>query len=87
MKVSQLKVGDRIRLLDVPGKGRPGYYMHSETRRVYKRLLARKRPVRISKIDETGLPWFECRFRRKNGRLEYHSLIVADDDNNWVKVR
>lgn len=80
-----LKVGDRIRITSVPGEGNPDYYIHPDTVRVYKKLIKRNRPVRIYELQD-GVPWYECRFRRKNGQLEYHFLAVYEDDNNWVKV-
>ena len=85
MKASQLKVGDRMRILSVPREGRIGYYIHRDTVRVYRKLLERKRPVRICRVDEFG-PWYYCRFRGRSGRLELHWLLVTDDDRNWIKV-
>lgn len=87
MNWRDLKVGDRIRIVEVPGKGIPGYTIHPDTVRAYKLLIRRRRSVRICRIDEYGSPWYECRFRRRNGRLEYHSFIVASADNNWVPVK
>jgi len=83
--VSKLKVSDEVRLLSIPegenNKGLP-------TLTVYKKLLARKRPVRIDDIDEYGTPWFSCRMKlRKNGRREHHMLALYYDDNNWIKVK
>jgi hypothetical protein len=57
------------------------------TKRVYKKLIARRRPVRVYEIDEYGGPWYACRFRMKSGAWEYHHLAVDDLDNNWVKVK
>ncbi len=71
----KLKVGDRIRLTEMPPEFlREGCYLHPDTKRVYKKLVARKRPLRIYKVRDGG-PWIHCRFRRKNGRLEYHWLL------------
>src|SRR5207245_10643966 len=79
------RVGDRIRIVRMPsGSDRPGYYFHQDTRRLYKRLIARRRPVRVSRIDESGIPWVQCRFRRKNATWEHHWLAVNDD--SWVCV-
>jgi hypothetical protein len=86
MKANDLKVGDRIRITGIPGEGVPGYVLLPETKRVYKKLIARGRPVRIYEIDEYGAPWYSCRFRRKNGQWEFHILAVFDGDRNWVKV-
>lgn len=87
MKFSNLKVGDRIKIIGIPGEGFPGYFIHADTKRVYKKLIARGRSVRICRIDEYGSPWYQCRFRMKNGRWEQHSLTVASFDNNWVFVK
>jgi hypothetical protein len=81
----QLRVGDRIRIVRMPSDADvPGITFHRDTRRLYKMLIARNRPLRIAWIDENGLPWIQCRFRRKDERLEYHSLAVNDD--SWVRV-
>lgn len=85
--MKKLKVGDKIRILDVPGKDIPGYYIHKDTVRVYKKIVARKRAVRISNIDEYDQPWYTCKFRCNNGTWEWHSLVVMEDDTNWVRVR
>ncbi len=87
MKSSELKIGDRIRITEVPGKGIPNYTIFPETVRVYKKLVKRKRSVRISEFDEFGSPWYHCRFRKRNGQMEYHSLIVMSSDTNWVLVK
>jgi len=87
MKPGDLNIGDRIRIVRLPGEGVPGYFLHSETRRVFKNLIARGRSVRICRIDEHGSPWYDCRFRMKTGRWEWHSLTVSDQDDNWVLVR
>jgi hypothetical protein len=81
-----LRVGDLIRFVRLPsGEDAPGYTFLPCTRRLYERLIARRRPSRVFKIDEWGLPWIHCRFRRRNGRWEYRWLAVNDD--SWVKVK
>jgi len=82
-----LKIGDKIRIVAIPGEGVPNYTLHRDTRRVYQKIIARKRPVRISEIDKDGLPWYTVRFRRKNGTWEEHILNVMDQDTNWVPVQ
>jgi hypothetical protein len=86
MDPSDLKVGDRIRIIGIPGEGRPNYYLHPDTKRVFKKLIARAKSVRIDRIDAQG-PWYTCRFRMKNGHSETHFVAVALDDTNWVKVK
>jgi hypothetical protein len=83
----KLRVGDRIRIIRLPTEWNivPGYHVPPCTRRLYKRLITRRRPVRISEIDEWGLPWIHCKFRRPNGGWEYHFLAVNDD--SWVRVK
>jgi hypothetical protein len=80
-----LKVGDRVRIVQLPTASKqPGYYLAPETRRLYKQLIARRRSVRISHLDACGLPYIYCRFRQEDGSWEHHWLAVNDD--SWVKV-
>jgi hypothetical protein len=71
----------------MPGKGVPGYYIHRDTKRVFKKLIARRRSVRIARIDKNGTPWYDFRFCMQNQRWEWHSLAVCDLDNNGVLVK
>src|SRR5262249_11493146 len=48
MKPSDVRVGDRIRIIGIPGDGVPGYYLHRDTKRVFKKLIGRGRSVRIA---------------------------------------
>jgi hypothetical protein len=84
---NRLKVGDKIRIVSVPGEGVDGYYIHHDTRRVYKKIIARRRPVRICEVDGYGTPWYICKFRLKDGRWEKHYLSVSADEANWVRVQ
>jgi hypothetical protein len=82
----QLRVGDRIRIIRMPYDAvTPGYAFLPETRRLYKKLIARGRSVRIFQIDEYGHPWIRCRFQKRNGSWEHHWLAVNDD--SWERVR
>jgi hypothetical protein len=40
--------------------------------------------MRICEIDDWGMPWIRCRFRRKNGRWVHHGLGL--DEMGWVLV-
>lgn len=87
----KLRVGDRIRFIHVPNDfaTADGYLLHRDTLRLYRRLIARRRSVRVAYLSEWGdskAPWIRCQFRRKDGRIEYHSLAVTESDG-WVKVR
>ena len=87
MKACELRIGDRVRITAIPGEGVPNYTLHRETRQVYPKIIARKRSVRISEIDEDGQPWYTVKFRRKNGKWEEHVLNIMDSDTNWVPVK
>lgn len=81
-----LRVGDSVRRVAMPGEfAAPGFQLFPCTRRVYERLIARRRPVRVCEIDGWGLPWIHCRFRKKSGKWEYHWLAFNHD--GWVRVR
>jgi hypothetical protein len=82
----RLRIGDLIRIVRMPsGVDEPGYTFHPDTRRLYKKLIARRRAVRVFRITEDKLPWIHCRFQRENGAWEYHWLAVNDD--SWVRVK
>jgi hypothetical protein len=81
-----LRVGDKIRLVEIPPEFlQEGYYIHRSTMQVYKKLVARRRPLRISEIDEYGIPWIRYRCRRKDGQWEYPSL--AFDHGGLLRVK
>ncbi len=87
MKGTSLRVGDRIRIIGVPGTGIAGYYIHPDTTRAYRKLIARGRSLRICEIDQDGRPWFAFRFKLSNGTWEYHRMQILPDDDNWVRVK
>ncbi len=81
-----LKVNDRIRLVRMPSEfAQSGYELHPDTRETYRKIIDRRRPLRIARIDESGIPWIDVRFRRPDGSWEYHSL--AFNHGGWVRVR
>lgn len=81
-----LRIGDLVRIVRMPsGVDERGYVFHKDTRRLYERLIDRRRPVRVYEIDKWGGPWISCRFRDTRGRWEYHSLCINDD--SWVRVK
>jgi hypothetical protein len=81
-----LRVNDRIRIVRMPsGVDAPGYQFPAQTRRLYKKLIARRRSLRVYEVDKNGYPWIQCRFRLKNGLWEYHGLMINDD--SWVRVK
>ncbi len=87
MNAWNLKVGDLIRIKAVPaGIGTPNYFLHPQSKRAYLKLIARGRPVRI-KGRYQGYPCYDFRLRDRKGRLEWHSMIVMDGDDNWVRVK
>ena len=82
----ELRVGDCVRFVRMPWDAdAAGYFFAPETRRLYKKLIARGGPARVFRIDEYGLPWIQCRFQRRNGTWEHHWLAINDD--SWVRVQ
>jgi hypothetical protein len=78
-----LRVGDRVRILRLPTLwNHPNYHVDPSTRRLYRRLIARKRSVRVFRIDEFGQPWIQGRAPRES---EWWTLAIADD--SWVRVK
>ena len=82
----KLKIGDRIRIVRLPSAASmDGYFLHADTRRLYKRLIALKKRLTVYEIDGDGLPWIQCALRRKDGGLDHHFLAVNDD--SWVRIK
>jgi hypothetical protein len=82
----KLRLNDRVRLVHLPTEfSQPGYFVHRDTLRVYRRRIDRGRSVRVFKIDEWKIPWVQFQFRRKDGRIEYYSLAINHD--GWVRVQ
>ena len=85
-----LKVGDRVRMVEIPspsGTFRDWMTMHAETRRAYRYLLQRKHPLTICRIDEYGFPWVKFQFRGRRGRMEYHSMALNHGGLKLVQRR
>jgi len=81
----RLKAGDRVRVVRLPPIWlTPGYVVPASTVRVFRWLIARKREVRISNVDEHGSPWHWWRTKTKSGRTGWEG--VALDDGCWVRV-
>lgn len=82
----ELRVGDRIRLVaDPPEWQQPGYHLPPGTRDLWRRLVARRRPLRVYEVDVWGLPWVQCRIGKPGGGWEYHFLAICE--GGWVRVR
>jgi hypothetical protein len=84
-----LKVGDRVRLLNVPDHDlaqrerelREGVAEAGWTADSIERIIDQDPIVTISQVDEYGFPWFECELVREDGTVEFHSLNISDDDS------
>lgn len=83
MNAKDLKVGDRLRITGVP----TNYKVPPLTEKVFKQLAARKRSVRINKVDENGIAWYSCKFKRPDGTWVYHDIDVLPGEDNWVLVK
>jgi hypothetical protein len=85
-----LRVGDLIRIVRFPSEWEnPNWHIDPSTRRLFKKLIGRKRPLRIAWIDENGCPWIQGRHDARERRLSggWTGWILGIDDDSWVRVR
>jgi hypothetical protein len=84
----RLKIGDRVRLVHLPTEfSQPGYHLHRDTLRVYKRLVALRKTLTVNEIDSYRLPWVQFRLRREDGGYEHHFLAINHDGLVLVRRR
>ncbi len=88
-----LTVGDRIRILKVPGPDlrqrerevASGIESAGWTADSIERIIAQTPIVQISRIDEYNCVWYETIIVGDDGMEETHSLIVYNDDS-WEPI-
>ncbi|WP_428306594.1 hypothetical protein [Lacipirellula sp.] len=88
-----LKPGDRIRLLRVPDSDLrqreqellTGAEMAGWTADTLERIISLDPVVAIDHVDEYGMPWFEYELVGEDGRVDYHSLGISEDES-WERV-
>jgi hypothetical protein len=88
-----LKPGDRIRLLCVPESDlrqrerelQDGAEMAGWTADTLERILSIDPVVTIDHVDEFGMPWFRYELVGDEGRIEYHSLGITEDES-WERI-
>ena len=61
--------------------------LHRESKRAYKYLVKRRRPLEIYKVDGDGLPWIKFRLRQPNGQVAQHYWAVNHGGLALVKRR
>jgi hypothetical protein len=79
--LSNLRVGDRIRILAVPSKEVAGYYFEN-TWTLYERLVAERIVLDVFEIDELGSPWVRCRV----GDSPCDEYLAISDYDIWERV-
>jgi hypothetical protein len=88
---SELRVGDRIRLLAVPVCDLAQREREIATKAdlagwtadTIERIIATQPVVTIDRIDQCGAPWLGVTLDGPNG-VEYHSLTILDDES-WER--
>ena len=81
----QLRVGDRIRILAIPGQDVPGFWLHEDTRRLFERLVSQRMVLRVYRIDEWGKPWVKCPYPGEPGQCQDEELAI-DGFDVWELV-
>jgi hypothetical protein len=80
-----LKVGDRIRFTSLPDEwSKPGHGIHPDSISFMKRMLKRATPVRVTMIDEIGIPWIDA-VTIERGKRHYHSWAITEK-TGWRKI-
>lgn len=82
-----LKVGDRVRLVRIPTEFLDWTALLPETKRAYRYLARRRRPLVVWMIDEYGFPWVAFRMRGRSGRTEHHAMAFNHGGLALVKPR
>ena len=82
----QLRIGDRIRLVEIPTDLDWGALL-PETKQAYRYLVERRRPLTVFMIDEYGFPWIRFWFRRRNGQIRHDWLAINHGGLAIVKAR
>lgn len=76
----ELKIGDHIRVFEYPPEfQQPGYLVQEETVEIYGYLVAKRRILTVTRIDEAGNPWVDFTRTNDSGDTEWHSLMVNHD--------
>jgi len=76
-----LQPGDLVRIIHVPrefASAPDTYLLHDETRELYEHLVAESAILRITEIDDWGVPWIDYTWIR-SGVEEFHSLGLNHD--------
>ncbi len=82
----QLRIGDRVRFISLPEEwSQPNFTTPPCSVAFMKRMIRRRFPSRIYRIDETGYPWIAARIRRR-GRIEHHHWGIFES-TGWRVVR
>jgi hypothetical protein len=71
-----LRIGDRIRFVSMP-TGFSRNNCHEETLEAYRTLIARRRLVRVYKLDEFNMPWIQFRVQQSDGRWDVSAPRTA----------
>jgi len=82
-----LKLGDRIRIVQIPSPFSEPHYQHGEwdeTIALYRKLISSNEVLTVFQIDESGRPWVECESLDEDGTTISNSLAM--DDDSWVYV-
>lgn len=82
----RLKVGDRVRFVALPDEWQnPNICIPRESLAFMKRMIRRKYPSRVARIDDSGYPWIDARMIQR-GKEHRHSWLITES-TGWRPVR
>jgi len=90
---TRLRVGNRIRIIAVPAadldqRRRERIAGNADagcTADILERIMAQHPRATIARIGKDGKPWFDVELQNADGKPEFHSIAVSDDDS-WEYV-
>ena len=71
-----LRVGDQVRIVQMPPEYSRPDSLHVDTRSIYQYLIDTGLVLTVAKVDEWDCPWVDFEHLDDDGVMGYHSLML-----------